>query len=79
MLSLISMQRLTLALAVVVLSATVPFADEGMWTFDNIPKDAVAKKYNVRVTDQILDRLQQATLRLESGCTGSFVSPTVWC
>jgi V8-like Glu-specific endopeptidase len=68
------MQRLTLALAVVALSATVPFADEGMWTFDNFPKDAVAKKYNVRITDQVLDRLKQATVRLETGCTGSFVS-----
>jgi V8-like Glu-specific endopeptidase len=69
------MQRLTLALAVAALSATAPFADEGMWTFDNFPKDAAAKKYNVRITDDMLERLQQATVRLETGCTGSFVSP----
>ena len=69
------MRRLTPTLALAALSATALLADEGMWTFNNFPKDAVAKKYNVRVTDPMLDRLQQAIVRLETGCTGSFVSP----
>ena len=46
-----------------------------MWTFENFPKAEVARKYGVEVTDEMLDRLQQAVVRLETGCTGSFVSP----
>ena len=49
-------------------------ADEGMWTFDHVPKDAIARKYNVTLTDEWLNRVQQSIVRLESGCTGSFVS-----
>ena len=50
-------------------------ADEGMWTFDNFPKAEVAKKYGVDINDEMLNRLQRAVVRLETGCTGSFVSP----
>ena len=50
-------------------------ADEGMWTFDNIPRDAIAKKYGVQLTDEWLARYQKAVVRLESGCTATFVSP----
>ena len=50
-------------------------ADEGMWTFDNFPRAAVQQKYRVNITDQWLDKLQQSVVRLESGCTGSLVSP----
>jgi V8-like Glu-specific endopeptidase len=64
-----------LTLAVVILSISVTPADEGMWTFDHFPKDIAGKKYGVQVSDQMLSRLQQAIVRLESGCTGSFASP----
>ncbi len=50
-------------------------ADEGMWTFDNFPTEAVAEKYGVDVGDDWLTRAQLATTRLENGCTGSFASP----
>ena len=66
--------KLVLTLAVAVTLGGVLLADEGMWTFDNIPKDAIARKYKVTLTDQWLQRLQQSVVRLESGCTGSFVS-----
>jgi V8-like Glu-specific endopeptidase len=69
------MKRILLALALVVLAISVTPADEGMWTFDHFPKDIVGKKYGVQVNDEMLSRLQQAIVRLESGCTGSFVSP----
>jgi hypothetical protein len=63
------------ALAVACLiSASAP-ADEGMWTFDNFPKAAVREKHGVDITDAWLQRIQRATTRHESGCTGSFVSP----
>jgi hypothetical protein len=49
-------------------------ADEGMWTFDNVPKADIAKKYGTVITDAWLERVQRSVVRLESGCTGSFVS-----
>ena len=60
--------------AIAALSVAV-VADEGMWTFDNIPRSAIAKKYNVQITDAWLQQLQRSVVRLESGCSGSFVSP----
>jgi V8-like Glu-specific endopeptidase len=63
---------LSVALAVVLAGAIG--ADEGMWTFDAFPADVVADKYGVRVTRPWLDKLQHGVVRLETGCTGSFVS-----
>ncbi|MEX2662889.1 MAG: S46 family peptidase [Vicinamibacterales bacterium] len=68
------MKRL-LGVAIVLGFCAALAADEGMWTFDNIPRDAIAKKYGVALTDQWLDTVQKAVVRLETGCTGSFVSP----
>ena len=65
------MNRLVAALA------CLPFlalADEGMWTVDNFPADAVEEKYGVRIGDAWLDASRLATVRLETGCTGSFAS-----
>jgi V8-like Glu-specific endopeptidase len=58
---------------VVVFCATLA-ADEGMFTFNNVPRAAIAKKYGVELTDAWLANLQKAVVRLETGCTGSFVS-----
>jgi V8-like Glu-specific endopeptidase len=49
--------------------------DEGMWTLDNFPTTDVAQKYKVQIDDQWLERVQTSIVRLETGCTGSFVSP----
>ena len=68
------MKRLLLASLLLATGALV-IADEGMWTFDNFPAAAVEKKYGVRITDPWLNRLQQSVVRLETGCTASFVSP----
>jgi hypothetical protein len=48
-------------------------ADEGMWLFNQFPKDQVKKSYNFDVTDQFLDNLRLASLRIGSNA-GSFVS-----
>jgi V8-like Glu-specific endopeptidase len=68
------MSRRLLLLAVLVLSTSVA-ADEGMWPFDLVPRAEIAKKYNVQITDEWLQKLQRSVVRIESGCTGSFVSP----
>ena len=55
--------------------AGLAIADEGMWTIDNFPSQAVAAKYGVKINDAWLKSAQLATTRLENGCTGSFASP----
>ena len=52
------------------------FAEEGMWTLNGFPKDAVNKKYGSKITDAWLKHVQLSSARLTgtSGCSGSFVS-----
>jgi hypothetical protein len=49
-------------------------ADEGMWTFDNPPAAAIEQKYGVKLDSDWLARVRESTVRLETGCTGSFIS-----
>jgi Peptidase S46 len=60
---------ITLALA-----AGPALADEGMWTFDNFPADAIKKASGVDITAAWLDHVRMATARL-ANCTAVFVSP----
>ena len=67
-----------------VLTATVAFAavtnqtrldaDEGMWLFNDPPRKLVKEKYGFDVTDQWLEHVQKASVRFNSGGSGSFVS-----
>lgn len=50
-------------------------ADEGMWTFDNPPLKELQEKYNFTPTQPWLDHLRLASVRLNDGGSGSFVSP----
>lgn len=51
------------------------FADEGMWTFNNVPKAEIKRKYGFDVTDDWLKKAQLASVRFNNGGSGSFVSP----
>lgn len=71
-----SLFRQTLAaLLAAALLAPAGFADEGMWTFDNPPIKLLKEKYNFTPTQQWLDHLRLASVRLNDGGSGSFVSP----
>src|SRR5688572_13728439 len=49
--------------------------DEGMWTFNNVPRADIKKKYGFEVTDDWLKKVQLASVRFNNGGSGSFVSP----
>jgi hypothetical protein len=64
-----------LAALLVITSAGRPaLADEGMWTFNNLPRAEIKRRYGFEVTDDWVRRVQSATVRFPNG-TGSFVSP----
>ncbi len=68
------MRKVLSAVILVVGLSVLALADEGMWTFDNVPKADIAKKSGPVISDAWLERVQRSVVRLESGCTGSFVS-----
>ena len=49
-------------------------ADEGMWLYQQFPKEAVQQKYGFEATSQFLDHLRLASVRIGGG-SGAFVSP----
>jgi hypothetical protein len=53
---------------------SVVLADEGMWTFNNVPKAEIKKRYGFDVTDEWLKKVQLASVRFNNGGSGSFVS-----
>ncbi len=50
-------------------------ADEGMWTFNNVPRAEIKQKYGFEVTDEWLNKVRLASVRFNNGGSGSFVSP----
>lgn len=70
--SLCALILLTLALQFVPVTT---LADEGMWTFNNVPRADIKRKYGFDVTDDWLKRVQLASVRFNNGGSGSFVSP----
>jgi Peptidase S46 len=66
-----------LLLALFTLQSVQVFAvvDEGMWTFNNVPRNDIKQKYGFEVTDDWLKKVQLASVRFNNGGSGSFVSP----
>jgi Peptidase S46 len=61
-------------LLLVSLAAAPVAADEGLWLFNQFPKDQIKTKYSVDITDQFVENLRLASLRI-GGASGAFVSP----
>jgi hypothetical protein len=68
------MQPLLRSAVLLFLAAALLRADEGMWTFDNVPVKKMQAKYGFAPDALWLKNLQLATLRFPGG-TGAFVSP----
>jgi hypothetical protein len=64
-------------IASVAVPARTLVADEGMWTFDNLPLQLLQDKYGFRPTPEWLDHLRLSSVRFNDGGSGSFVSPSL--
>lgn len=51
------------------------YSDEGMWLFSNPPRQQLQEKYQISLSDDWLKHVQLASVRLNNGGSGSFVSP----
>jgi hypothetical protein len=65
----------TAMIGLVLFASTALRADEGMWTFDRPPVQAIQQRYGFNVTKEWLDHLRLSSVRFPEG-SGSFVSPT---
>src|SRR6476661_4926149 len=61
-------------LFLVLVMTTSAFADEGMWLFNAPPLKQLLEKYQFEPSPQWLEHLQKASVRFNSGGSGSFVS-----
>jgi len=68
-----------LAVACAIAFAASAAADEGMWLFSAPPLRQLKEKYKFEPTQQWLEHLQKASVRFNSGGSGSFVSATGLC
>ncbi len=62
------------AIVTVVGQVCVVRADEGMWTFDNLPKTQIRARYGFSPSDRWVKRVMRSSVRIGSGGSGSFVS-----
>ncbi len=67
-------RRILAILALLCTLTALATADEGMWLFNNPPKEQLKKKYNFNVTAPWLDHLRLGSVRFNNGGSGSFVS-----
>jgi len=64
----------SILLAFAFISSTLAIADEGMWLFNEPPKDSIKAKYGFELTQKWLDHVRLSSVRFNNGGSGSFVS-----
>jgi hypothetical protein len=65
---------LSTCLALFFLFSTLASADEGMWLYNEAPKEKIKAKYGFELTQQWLDHVRLSSVRFNNGGSGSFVS-----
>jgi hypothetical protein len=68
--------RITLitGFAFMTLASSAAWSDEGMWLFNNPPRKILKDKYGFEPTPAWLEHVQKASVRFNTGGSGSFVS-----
>ena len=72
-------KNFTIALSLLLSTAIPVLADEGMWTFDNIPVNKIKEKYNFTPSQDWLTKVRLASIRFNDGGSGAFISSTGLC
>ena len=62
------------AAAILMLSTPLSDGDEGMWLFNDPPRKLLKERYGFEPSDAWLEHIQKASVRFNSGGSGSFVS-----
>jgi hypothetical protein len=68
--------HLALCLGLGTASLSLLHAEEGMWLLNKAPKDHIKATYGVEISDAWLEHAMKASVRFNSGGSGSFVSAT---
>ncbi len=76
-------RNLSLTFLALLLAATIgtlglsaaAWADEGMWTFNNFPKQLIQQRYGFSPSDAWLDHIRLSSVRFNNGGSGAFVGP----
>jgi hypothetical protein len=63
-------------IGLLLIAPCVASADEGMWVFNNLPRQQLKQKYDFEPTDAWLENVMKSSVRFNSGGSGSFVSST---
>jgi hypothetical protein len=63
----------SVALSLLIASSGFAIADEGMWTFDNLPREQMKSKYSFAAEPQWVEHVMRAAVNI-GGCSASFVS-----
>src|SRR6201993_1965123 len=66
---------LAVGLTCAFLCSAFAFADEGMWLYNEPPRDKIKAKYGFELTQPWLDHIRLSSVRFNNGGSGSFVSP----
>lgn len=64
-----------LAVALLAVLTAPAMAAEGMWTLDNLPKQAMQAEFGFSPDQAWVDKVMKSSVRLAGGCSGSFISP----
>jgi hypothetical protein len=67
-------RNLSVVLVMILVLSTFATADEGMWLYNQAPKDKIKAKYGFDLTQAWLDHVRLSSVRFNNGGSGSFVS-----
>src|SRR5271155_5371451 len=63
-----------IALGFLTTASAAAVADEGMWLFNRPPRQVLKERYSFDPSKEWLDHVQRASVRFNSGGSGSFIS-----